>query len=106
MAAVAAPIGTLMKKIQCQLIVSVRTPPASRPIEPPAEATNANTPIALACSAGARNIVTIIPRRTAEVNAPRTPWENGATTSIACDVDAPQITEQTVNTARPDRNTP
>ena len=37
--AVAIPIGTLMKKIQCQLIASVRTPPASRPIEPPAEAT-------------------------------------------------------------------
>ena len=33
------PIGTLMKKIQCQLIASVSTPPSSRPIEPPAEAT-------------------------------------------------------------------
>ena len=33
-------IGTLMKKIQCQLIDWVRTPPASRPTEPPAEATN------------------------------------------------------------------
>jgi hypothetical protein len=30
------PIGRLMKKIQCQLIASVRTPPASSPIEPPA----------------------------------------------------------------------
>ena len=33
------PIGTLTKKIQCQLIASVSTPPASSPIEAPAEAT-------------------------------------------------------------------
>ena len=39
--AVAMPIGMLTKKIQCQLIDCVSTPPASRPIEPPAEATNA-----------------------------------------------------------------
>ena len=36
---VAMPIGRLTKKIQCQLMGSVSTPPASRPIEPPAEAT-------------------------------------------------------------------
>jgi hypothetical protein len=34
---VAIPIGTLMKKIQCQLIACVSAPPASRPIEPPLE---------------------------------------------------------------------
>ncbi len=39
--AVAMPIGMFTKKIQCQLIVSVRMPPASSPIEPPAEATKA-----------------------------------------------------------------
>ena len=37
--AVTIPIGMLTKKIQCQLIDWVRTPPASRPTEPPAEAT-------------------------------------------------------------------
>ena len=37
--AVTIPMGTLMKKIQCQLIDCVRTPPASRPTEPPADAT-------------------------------------------------------------------
>jgi hypothetical protein len=36
---ITAPIGTLTKKIQCQLIASVSTPPASSPIEAPAEAT-------------------------------------------------------------------
>ena len=38
--AVASPIGRLTKKIQCQLIASVSTPPTSSPIEPPATATN------------------------------------------------------------------
>ena len=37
----ATPIGRLMKKIQCQLNAWVSTPPTRRPIEPPAEATNA-----------------------------------------------------------------
>ncbi len=58
--AVAMPTGTLMKKIQCQLMASVSTPPASRPIDPPAEATNPKTPIAFACSRGSGNIFTII----------------------------------------------
>ena len=34
------PIGTLMKKIQCQLTACVSTPPASSPIEPPLETMN------------------------------------------------------------------
>ena len=37
---VSAPIGTLMKKIQCQLTAWVSTPPASSPIEPPLEMMN------------------------------------------------------------------
>ena len=37
--AVAMAIGMFTKKIQCQLIDWVSTPPSSRPIEPPAEAT-------------------------------------------------------------------
>ena len=47
---VTTPTGRLMKKIQCQLIRSVSTPPESRPIDPPAEATNPYTPSAFACS--------------------------------------------------------
>ena len=38
--AVAMAIGMFTKKIQCQLIDWVSTPPSSRPIDPPAEATN------------------------------------------------------------------
>jgi hypothetical protein len=36
---VTTPIGRLIRKIQCQLI-EVSAPPASSPIEPPADATN------------------------------------------------------------------
>ena len=36
---VAIAIGTLTKKIQCQLIDWVSTPPISSPMVPPAEAT-------------------------------------------------------------------
>ena len=36
---VKTPIGTLMKKIQCQLRAWVRMPPTSRPMEPPPTAT-------------------------------------------------------------------
>jgi len=38
--AVTIAIGMFTKKIQCQLIDWVRTPPAKSPTEPPAEATN------------------------------------------------------------------
>jgi hypothetical protein len=79
--AATTPIGTLMKKIQCQLIPCVSTPPASSPTEPPAEATKLYTPIAFACSRGSGNIVTIMPRITAEVIAPPTPCTNRAAIS-------------------------
>ena len=77
----ATPIGRLTKKIQCQLIAWVITPPSSSPIEAPAAATKLKTPIAFACSAGSGNIVTIMPRITAEAIAPPTPWTNRATIS-------------------------
>jgi hypothetical protein len=99
------PIGTLMKKIQCQLMARVSTPPASRPTDPPAEATNAYTPIALACSRGFGNIVTIMPRITADVMAPPTPCRNRAPTSIHWLLATPQSNDATVNTANPATNT-
>ena len=97
------PTGTLMKKIQCQLIASVRIPPARRPIDPPAEATNPYTPIALACSRGSGNIFTIIPRTTAEVSAPPAPCTNRAAMSISWFGAIAHSTEAPVNTVRPIR---
>jgi hypothetical protein len=82
--AVATPIGRFTKKIQCQLIACVMTPPASSPIEAPAEATKLKMPIALACSAGSGSIVTIIPRITADAIAPPSPWMERATINVAC----------------------
>ena len=99
------PIGRLMKKIQCQEMASVSTPPASRPIEPPAEATKPKTPIALACSRGSGNIVTIMPRMTAEVSAPPTPWTKRAPISTPWPGATAHTTEAAVNTARPVRKT-
>ena len=91
------------KKIQCQSIDCVITPPASRPTEPPAEATNAYTPIALACSRGSGNIVTIMPRITAEVIAPPIPWTKRAAISSDWLSARPHASEASVNRPTPAR---
>ena len=94
-----------MTKIQCQLIASVSTPPASRPTEAPAEATNAYTPIAFACSRGSGNMVTIMPRITAEATAPPAPWTKRAAISIPWPWATAHTSEAPVKTTRPARNT-
>ena len=71
----------------------------------PAEATNANTPIALACSRGRGNIVTIMPRITALVSAPPIPCRNRAVTSIAWFAASPHTREATVKPATDTRKT-
>ncbi len=91
------------KKIQCQLIASVRIPPASRPTEAPAEATKLNTPIAFARSRGSGNIVTIMPRITAEATAPPAPWMKRAPISMPCVCETAHRAEAPVKTARPIR---
>ena len=103
--AVTAPIGRLTKKIQCQLRNWVSIPPASRPTAAPADATNAKTPIALACSRGSANMVTIMPRITAEVSAPPAPCRNRAAISISWLAASPHSNEAPVNTPRPARKT-
>ena len=105
-AAVAIPIGRLTKKIQCQLIASVSTPPRIRPIEAPPAATKLYTPMAFACSAGFGNIVTIIPRITAELRAPPIPCRNRAPISISWLCATPHSSEASVNTPSPAMNTP
>ena len=99
------PIGTLTKKIQCQEMACVRTPPARRPIEPPAEATKAYMPIAFAWSRGSGNIVTIMPSTTAALIAPPMPWTKRAATSQPWLWAVPQSTEALVKRIRPARNT-
>ncbi len=103
--AVAAPTGRLTKKIQCQFSAWVRMPPASRPTAAPADATKANTPIALACSLGSGNMVTIMPSITAEVAAPPIPCRNRAPTSISRFAASPHSSDAAVKVARPARKT-
>ena len=67
------PIGTLTRKIQCQLIASVSTPPRITPTLPPPAATNPITPIAFARSAGSVKSVMISESATAATIAPPTP---------------------------------
>lgn len=98
------PIGTLTKKIQCQPTISVRTPPRISPMEAPAAPTKLNAPMALACSRGSRNRVTIMPRLTAVTIAPPMPWANRAAISIAGPTDSPHSSDATVKAASPARN--
>ncbi len=102
---VAAPMGRLTKKIQCQLTAWVINPPASSPTAPPAEATKAKTPIARARSAGSGKSVTTIPRITAELTAPPTPWTKRAVISSGWLNDSPQSREAAENMASPSRKT-
>ena len=97
------PIGRLTKKIQCQLTAWVIRPPASRPIEAPAEATKLKMPIAFARSAGSGNMVTTMPRITAVLTAPPIPWRKRAATSIGWLIDSPHNSEAAVNMKRPIR---
>src|SRR4051794_13724525 len=63
-------------------------------------------PIAFAWSRGVGNIVTIMPRITADVIAPPTPCTKRAPTSIAWLCASPQAREARVNTPRPARKIP
>ena len=79
---VSTPIGTLMKKIQCQSIDWVISPPAISPIEAPLETTNMYTLIAFARSAGCRNSVAMIATIADVAPAPPRPCRNRAAISM------------------------
>ena len=95
------PIGRLTKKIQCQLIACVMSPPATSPIAPPPAATTLKTAIAFDRSRGMGKSVTIMPSATAEVNEPPTPCTKRAAINITGVVDSPQTSEAVVNTVSP-----
>ena len=98
-------MGSLTKKIQCQLTACVMSPPAINPTAAPADATKLKMPNAFARSRGSGNMVTIIARITAELTAPPMPWMNRATTSTGWAKLRPHTTEAAVKMARPARNT-
>ena len=101
----AAPIGRLTKKTQCQLSASVSRPPTSRPSEPPATETNTYAPIARARAAASGNSVTMIARITDAWAAAPTPWSRRAAISAPSLVANPHSSEANVKTTRPARKT-
>ena len=102
---VTRPIGTLMKKIQCQSMAAVTRPPVSRPMEPPAVATTMKMLIARARSDGTSNSVTMIATITADAAAPPTPCSARAAISSPWLCANPHSTDTAVNSTRPARNT-
>ncbi len=100
----AAPIGTLTRKIQCQLSRSVRIPPRRTPRLPPPAATNPNTPIAFVRSAGSTNSDIISESDTAETTAPPSPCTTRAAMSIASLDASPQVSDASENSVIPAMN--
>nr|BFE84407.1 hypothetical protein GCM10020093_070080 [Planobispora longispora] len=99
-----SPIGTLTRKIHCQLRASVSTPPRTWPIEAPAAPVKLKTAMALPRSPGSVNSVTRMPSTTAEAMALPTPCRNRAAISRPGPVAAPASSEAAVKTTFPARN--
>ena len=72
-------------------------------MDPPPEATNPKTPIALARSAGSVKRVIISESATAETTAAPNPCTARATISISCEVARPQAADASVKTTIPMR---
>ena len=83
---------------------SARRRPAGRPSRRPRRRTRRRRSPSPA-RRGSGNIVTIIPRMTAEVIAPPTPWTKRAMISIASFCATPHSSDAVVKTPRPARNT-
>ena len=97
--AVAAPIGTLTKKIHSQLSVSVRMPPSSRPIAPPPAAIALQTPNALVRSGPSGKVVVMMLSAAGETSAPPRPCRPRKAISISLLVARPLsrlATEKTI----------
>ena len=99
------PIGTLTRKIQCQVSSPVSTPPSSTPTAPPPDITKPKTPIAFARSPGSENRPMIRASATAETAAPPSPCTARPTTRKAAVGANAQATDATVNAATPPSRT-
>ena len=94
----------MTRKIQCQLIVSVRIPPSTTPRLPPPAATKPKMPIAFARSPGSVNRLTISESETAEAIAPPTPCTPRAAIRKPWEVASPHASEASVKAVIPIRN--
>ena len=89
------PTGTLMKKIQFQLIVSTITPPTSGPIASAMAETPAQMPIAWPRSRGA-NVAVMIESDAGFISAAPTPWTMRAPIRKPAFGARPQASEEAV----------
>ncbi|SFI94901.1 hypothetical protein SAMN05216525_11652 [Bradyrhizobium sp. Gha] len=98
--AVAAAIGTFMRKTDCQPNEATRTPPAKAPIVAPDEEIRLHTPRARLRSTPSAKMVFI--KATVEGNNidPPTPWTMRAAITISIDFAAAPITDPIPNTIR------
>jgi hypothetical protein len=102
-AAVAAtPMGMLTNKTHRHEISAASTPPRMTPTAPPAPATAAQAPRALAMRAP-ENVVTMMVRVAGDKNAPPIPWTARAVVSHAEFWARPPARLARVNNARPKR---
>ena len=99
----ASPIGTLTKKIHCQLSASVRKPPRSRPNAPPPAAIAAHTPSALVRSTPSAKVVVMIDSAAGETSAAPRPCRPRATISDVDPCERPDASEAMVNRTTPAR---
>ena len=97
------PTGTLTKKIQCQLALSVRRPPTSGPIASARAETPAQMPIAVPrCRGG--NVAAMIDSVAGFISAAPAPCATRAAMSISPVVESPHAREAAVKTAIPTTN--
>ena len=99
-----APIGTLTKKIHCQPMPEVMTPPSTGPTATAAPVTAPNTPNAVPRSLPWKAWA-ISASEVANIIAPPVPCTARARLSISGVLDRPQTAEEAVNTNRPVTNT-
>ena len=95
-----APIGTLMKKIQFQLMCSVMRPPTSGPIASASAETPAQMPIAVPrCFGG--NVTVMIESVDGFISAAPTPWTTRAAMSTLALPARPQPSDESVKMTSP-----
>ena len=94
------PTGTLMKKIQLQLICSVRMPPISGPIASAIADTPTQMPIAVPRWRGGK-VATMIESVAGFISAAPTPWTTRAPIRKPAPVARPHAREEAVKIARP-----
>ncbi len=97
-----APTGTLMKKTDCQLTCSTRTPPRIGPPAVDAPITMPHTPMAM-FSFSAGKVARSTPSAAGISSAPNRPWKTRKVTTAAMLPDSPMAPDATAKPVTPMR---